>query len=302
MASLHRTWIALVLLTTMPDHSGVFGRAVNTRESLSRLPETDDGTSGSTLRTDAWRRDMTETHRERCAELAAPWLENTQHGHEDNTTKMQVRVRPFNPGTFQGQVFPGKSLFNFVRRVYHCCQEGHNCRSVKGIQGVLSGDTAVEFLLTREILSLTVVRVELHLQLTNPQHLDVKPVLPFMAKHSLPTRYSLWSRGNTVELRLDLLFLFQSLQGAVGGARKGPSLVNMRRVVLSSSGDLSEEKAALHALQDTDSDVWGDEVANRMPVVELGLVLGCSQAGSGVSCKNGGIHLSHTPFLALYHR
>ncbi|KAF3696084.1 hypothetical protein EXN66_Car011760 [Channa argus] len=302
MASSYRIWIAIYLLTTLTVDTGVFGRAVHMQEFLSPLPKPADETSVSTLFTDAWRRGMMETHRERCAELAAPWLENTQHAHEDNATMLQLRVRPFHPGTFRGQVFPGKSLFNFVRRVYHCCQEGQNCRSVKGIQGVLSGDTAVEFLLTREILSLTVVRVELHLQLTNPQHLDIHPMLPFMAKHNLPTRYNSWSRGNTVELRMDLLFLFQSLQEAVGGARKGPSLVNMRRVVLSSSGALPGERAALHALQDTDGDMWGDEVANRMPVVELGLVLGCSQAGSGVSCRTGGIHLSHTPFLALYHK
>ncbi len=105
---------------------------------------------------------------------------------------------------------------------------------------------------------------------------------------------------------MDLLFLFQSLQEAAGGARGGPSLVNMRRVVFSSRGDPPGEKPASGALQDTDGDVWGDVwgdgVASTLPVLELGLVLGCSQAGSGVSCGAGGVHLSHTPFMALYYR
>ncbi|XP_070690393.1 uncharacterized protein [Pempheris klunzingeri] len=242
---------------------------------------------------------MAETHRERCAELSAPWQENAQQAPEDHATLLQLRVRPFTPGASQGLVFPGKSLFSFVRRVYRCCQEGLNCRSVKGIQGRLRGDKDVEFLLTREILALTVIRAELHLQLSNPQHLDIHPVLSSMAKRDLPTRYSLWSRGNTVELRVDLLFLFQSLQEVAGGARGGPSLVNMRRVVFSSRGGRAGEKPAPGALQDTDGDVWGDGVAS---VLELGLVLGCSQAGSGVSCRTGGVHLSHTPFMALYYR
>lgn len=51
-----------------------------------------------------------------------------------------------------------------------------------------SPDADVEFVLTREILSLAVMRAELHLQLSNPQHLDLLPVIPFMSKHNLPTR------------------------------------------------------------------------------------------------------------------
>lgn len=102
---------------------------------------------------------------------------------------------------------------------------------------------------------------------------------------------------------MDLLFLFHDLQEAAGGARESPSLVNMRRVVFSSSrGDRSGEKAALGALQDSDGDVWGDGADNTLPPLQLGLVLGCTQAGSGVSCRSGGVHLIHTPFIALYYR
>ncbi|XP_062274233.1 uncharacterized protein si:ch211-170d8.2 [Scomber scombrus] len=276
----------------MTSDVGVFGRAVDTRGFLSESQEIASESPTPTLRT--------ETHREQCAELSATWLENTQ-APQDNSTLLQLRVRPFSPGVSRGLVFPGKSLFSFVRRVYRCCQEGLNCRSVKGIQGRLRGDTDVEFLMTREILSLTVMRAELHLQLSNPQHLDVRPVLPFMAKRNLPTRYSVWSRGHTVELRLDLLFLLQILQEAAGGAGGGPSLMNMRRVVSSPRGDPG-------ALQDTHGDEWGDGVAIALPAPELGLGLGlglvldCSQGGVGVSCETSGVHLSHTPFMALYYR
>ncbi len=114
-------------------------------------------------------------------------------------------------------------------------------------------------------------------------------------------RYSLWSRGDTVELRVDLLFLFQSLQEAAGGAGGGPSVMTMRRVVFSSL-DPTGEKPTSGALQDTDGEQWGEGDASMLPVLELGLVLGCSQAGSTASCRTGGIHLSHTPFMALYYR
>lgn len=105
-----------------------------------------------------------------------------------------------------------------------------------------------------------------------------------------------------MELRIDLLFLFQRLQEVAGGTGRGAGLVNTHRVAFSSSGDPSGKKPAAHALQDTDGDVWGDGVANALPAKELGLLLGCSHAGSRVSCRSGGVHLTHTPFLALYYR
>ncbi|XP_054466094.1 uncharacterized protein si:ch211-170d8.2 [Anoplopoma fimbria] len=304
MASSHGIWIALFLISVMTRDIGVFGRAVDKLGFLLQSQRSAEESSGLTLRTDAlrrWRRGVAETQLERCAELVAPWLENT-HAPQDNATLLQLRVRPFAPGASRGPVFPGKSLFSFVRRVYHCCQEGVNCKSVKGIQGRLRGGTDVEFLITREILLLTVTRAELHLQLSNPQHLDIYPVLSSLAKRDIPTRYSLRSHGNTVELRVDLLFLFQSLQEAAGGAGRGPSLENMRRVMFSSRRHPPGEKPASEALQDTDADVWGDGVASTPPALELGLALGCSQATSGVSCGSGGVHLSHTPFMALYYR
>lgn len=140
MASAHWTWIALFLLSVMTRDIGVLGRAADTRGFLSS--KTAAESSGSTLRTDAlrrWRRGITETHRERCAELAAPWQENTREGPEENGTLLQLRVRPFSPRASRGLVFPGKPLFSFVRRVYHCCQQGLSCRGVKGIQGRLRG-------------------------------------------------------------------------------------------------------------------------------------------------------------------
>lgn len=51
-----------------------------------------------------------------------------------------------------------------------------------------SSGSRVEFLLTGEVLSLALTRAELHLQLSNPQRLDLQPLLPAAAKRGLPTR------------------------------------------------------------------------------------------------------------------
>lgn len=139
MASSYCIWIVLFLLTVTKSDIGVFSRAVDTLGFLSQSTKTADESAGTSLRVEPWRRGVVETHRERCAELAAPWLENTQQAPENDATLLQLRVRPFSPGASHGLVFPGKCLFSFVRRVYHCCQAGLNCRSVKGIQGHLRG-------------------------------------------------------------------------------------------------------------------------------------------------------------------
>ncbi|KAM8885542.1 uncharacterized protein AB9W97_013106 [Spinachia spinachia] len=301
MASSHRIWSALFLLSAMTRDMGVFGRAVEKLGILSHSQQTRADSSGLTLRTDAsarWRRGVAETHLERCLELVTPWLQNTQ-APEDNATLLQLRFWPFSPKASRYSVFPGKPLFSFVRRVYRCCQEGVNCRNVKGIQGRSRRGTDVEFFLTREVLSLTITRAELHLQLSNPHHLDIYPVLSSMAKQDLPTRYSSGSKGSTVELRVDLLLLFQNLkQGGVGG----PSLENMRRTAFSSRRHPPGERPASGALRDTGADVLGDGGASTLPALELGLILGCSQAVARVACGTGGVHLLHTPFVALHYR
>ncbi|XP_024909202.1 uncharacterized protein LOC103398121, partial [Cynoglossus semilaevis] len=202
----------------------------------------------------------------------------------------------FPRGRLSGSPVPGTAA-NFVRKVYQCCQGGGVCSSVKGIQGRMRGDRDVEFLLSGDVLSLAVTRAELHLQIFNPLHLDVRPVLPSRAEDGLPTRYSLWSEGTRAELRVDLLFLLRGLQGAAGGtgAGGGHSVVNMRRMAFI-------QKPASLALQEARGQTRGGGVLTKLPDLELGLVLSCSRGGAAVSCGSGSVQLSHTPFVALYYR
>lgn len=71
---------------------------------------------------------------------------------------------------------------------------------------------------------------------------------------------------------MDLIALLQGLQGAA------PSVGNIRQVA-------PQEKPASGALE-----------------LQLGLVLDCRRAGSSVSCRSGGVQLSHTPFMAVFYR
>lgn len=142
MANSSCMWIVSVIFL-LTSNAGASGRAVDSFGFLLRSPRARDGPFGEILRTAGvrrWRRGVAaEAHGERCAEPGAAWLENKRPAPERGSAVLQLRVRPFPPGPSRGLVFPGKSLFGFIRRVYRCCQEGVGCRSVKGIQSKLRG-------------------------------------------------------------------------------------------------------------------------------------------------------------------
>ncbi|XP_077418758.1 uncharacterized protein LOC144049591 [Vanacampus margaritifer] len=289
MASTHsHPWIALLLLiSVIISDISARGRALDAHGFAA--PSPGRWSRGRTDLLRRWRRGAAEAQRERCAEFTATWQESWHRNPRENSTVVRLSVRPLSAGASRGLVFPEKPLFSFVRRIYRCCQDGLDCRSVKGLQGRFRRGSDVEFLLSREIFSLSIKRAELHLQFTNPHQVDIHPALLSRVKRNLPTRFiSKSHHGNTVELRVDLLFLFQSLQAAAGGPGRGHLLLNMRKVMLSAL----HKKMAPVDLQDNDGDVWG----------ELGLALGCSRAGVGVLCQSSGVGLLHAPFVALYYR
>ncbi|KAJ7994102.1 hypothetical protein DPEC_G00262440 [Dallia pectoralis] len=299
MASTTCSWIALFFLAVTNTFTGIQCRAV--RELQLKSSGFLDG--HQTLRTDIprrLRRESVETQRPQCAQLAAPWVE-TNSAPKELAQLHRLRVLSMPQGS-RHAVFPEQPLFRFVRRVYHCCQLGFHCRGVKGIQGRISGGTEVEFLLSLDVLSVTVTRAEIHIHVSNPQKLNIEPVLPYMAKRKLPTRYSLGMKENILELRVDLLFLFQGLQEAAGGARGGPSLVHMRKVGELSSGGPQGRPGAPWSLQDTNADMWGKGLTSLLTTVELGLALNCDRGGVEVSCEHNGVHLLHSPFIALSYR
>ncbi|XP_046904189.1 uncharacterized protein si:ch211-170d8.2 [Hypomesus transpacificus] len=298
MASIPRFWNALRLLFLIYSVVGVQLRAVGPSELLLKSSAISDGQD--MLRSDSFRRlrrETLEAQREQCALLTEPWTE-TYGSQGDLAKSLHLRVLSLPLGGSRRTVFPEQPLFRYVRRVYRCCQIGFHCKSVKGIQGRLSGDTGVEFLLSRDVLSVTVMRAEIHLQLSNPRQLNVEPVLPFMVKRKLSTRYNVRTRDDILELRVDLLFLFQGLQEAADGNRGGPSLVAMRKVGGFSRGGPRERPS----LQDTNRGPLGEGPGPLQTALELGLGLNCNKGGVEVSCEHNGLHLVHTPFIAISYR
>lgn len=94
-------------------------------------------------------------------------------------------------------------------------------------------------------------------------------------------RYSLWSHGDTLELRLDLLFLMQRLQVAL--EPKG--------------GHLSEGVWRLTPSfrMDSEDATWSSGA------LDLGLALDCHQDRSKVSCEGRGVQLTQPPFMVAYY-
>ncbi|KAL4660369.1 hypothetical protein GN956_G473 [Arapaima gigas] len=252
--------------------------------------------------------DSEGTRQEQCELTGALWKETTGvvtvPGHEIATYRM--KVLPLPRGGPARPVSPEEALRSFSARVYRCCQMGFQCRGVRGIQGHRSGDFDMEFYLLPDVLLAQVVRAEIHLSISNPLHLKVEPRFPSLERHGYPTRYSVWPGDGTLKLWVDLLFLFQGLQEAIGGSRQGHSLVDLRR--LGGLGrphgkDLSRAEVD-PSLQDTDPNLWGEGNGAGSSPLELNLLLHCSkdQGGGGVPCENSGVHLLHAPFIVVSYR
>ncbi|KAG5840704.1 uncharacterized protein si:ch211-170d8.2 [Anguilla anguilla] len=299
------TRIALLFLITLAGTTGGQCRTLQTWISKSSFFPDGHDVFNTYVQPRRRRRDTLETQREHCALLAAPWMESTGH-FEGEGQLYRLRVLSLSEEGPRRTVFPEQPLFRFVRRVYRCCQMGFHCRGVKGIQGRLNGGSEVEFLLSADVLSVPVVRAEVHLHIVNPNHLTVEPWLPAVAKRDKRsyTRYSIWSKDEVVELRVDLLFLFQSLQAVTRGVQRGPGLADLRRVgrLARLRGESLGGGQNPWSLQDTDGEMWGGGENFLRSALELGLLLHCSRGGAEVPCEENGVSLLHAPFIALSYR
>uniref|UniRef100_A0A3B1K8K5 Si:ch211-170d8.2 n=1 Tax=Astyanax mexicanus TaxID=7994 RepID=A0A3B1K8K5_ASTMX len=269
---------------------------------LSMLP----GARGGSLFARTAQSPSQEEAEKMCTTLAMPWTEaRLQGGHWGHIYRL--KVLNMGEGGPKRAVFPEQSLFRFVRRVYHCCQMGFHCGGVKGLQGREAGGSSIEFRLSEDVLSAPVVRAEIHLQVSNPQHLNIQPLLPSLEKRQLPTRYAAWSKDGVSELRVDLTFLFQALQRALGSGRGGPSLLDIRRVGglsrpwASDSRDKGFHDPILAVLGEGHGDGWLER--SLQSAAELGLALHCSTTETNTQpCQNHRVRLLHTPFITLSYR
>ncbi|XP_077079333.1 uncharacterized protein LOC143732289 [Siphateles boraxobius] len=302
MATVTRTRVSLLVLAFMAITIGVQCRSL--RKGTSYQGELKIRIGHVQRRS---RREPGSEH-DQCALLSAPWTESSSPlgdwGH-----MYRLKILSTMSDVPRRAVFPEQALFRFVRRVYRCCQVGYHCGSVKGIQGGKIGDSNIEFLLGEDVLSAPLEKAEVHFHFSNPQHLNIQPVLPSLEKRGFPTRYSVWFRDGVVELRVDLLALFQALQRAIGGPSRGPSLMEMHRVRGLTRPGAVVQKQRPPSLQDPVPVMWGEVNEGRegaaplQPSLELGLALHCSLVDNiAQPCQNYGVHLEHAPFIALTYR
>lgn len=111
-------------------------------------------------------------------------------------------------------------------------------------------------------------------------------------------RYSRRSLGSTSELQVDLLNLLQSLQqeaAVASRAGEAPGAASIQDVASSSRMNQRRGEAAVAPLQDSGAQ-WKP---GSGPGWDLGLLLGCTKDQSSESCQ--GVHLLHTPFMAVYY-
>lgn len=71
-----------------------------------------------------------------CGQLTTPWTETGITSQSGDWSNMyRLKVLPMSTDGPHRLVFPEQPLFRFFRRVYRCCQLGHHCGGVKGLQG-----------------------------------------------------------------------------------------------------------------------------------------------------------------------
>ncbi|XP_029427126.1 uncharacterized protein LOC115073103 [Rhinatrema bivittatum] len=197
-------------------------------ESLSRMDLRAEDTEGSPhrLRQRVWieGHEVLGYQRSQCIHMSQPWV----WGHlgllgqqMSSSFKLRLHTAPSGPTR---PAFPQQHLFQYIRTIYSCCKLGFACRKVKGLQGKIEVDdegTNLEFYIDSDILGLSILRAELHLEISNPDHITVTPVLSTSATRS--TSHLKLARADVSDLTLDATFLFHLLQEA-GGTRREMSL------------------------------------------------------------------------------
>ncbi|XP_076859459.1 uncharacterized protein LOC143512720 [Brachyhypopomus gauderio] len=240
-----------------------------------------------------------------CSLLSAPWTE-INFPFATWSHLYRLKISPMSRDVPRRPVFPEQPLFRYVRRVYRCCQKGYRCGSVKGLQGRDVGGSNIEFLLSEDVLSATITRAEIHLHISNPENLNVHPLLPSLEKRHLPTRFQSWTWDRVLEVRVDLLFAFQTLQRVFSSRSTERQLLDIRRV-----GGLSralEPQDITPALLKPATAAWGEgnEEWGERPLqaaLEMGLALHCSTTHTNTQpCESYGVRLLHTPFITVSYR
>uniref|UniRef100_A0A8C5LVN3 Uncharacterized protein n=2 Tax=Leptobrachium leishanense TaxID=445787 RepID=A0A8C5LVN3_9ANUR len=153
--------------------------------------------------------DNPKQHRSRCNSISQAWTRGQDAIYRQHPTyKLQLKV-------FTGLLKPVTVQDNLVRylsKIANCCMLGFSCNRVRGLQGTLGvdGENHVGFYMDSEVITPSVFRVELHLEVTAIEQLTVIPVVT--ANGHQHNSFIQLRRNHITDLILDLRFLLLMLK------------------------------------------------------------------------------------------
>ncbi|OCU01724.1 uncharacterized protein XB5848002.L [Xenopus laevis] len=157
------------------------------------------------------RQDILKYHRAQCTYMSQPWIQSQDIIYQQDPGVMflfRVYTGPLRP------TFPRPNLFKYMSRIYRCCKLGFTCKRVKGLQGTWThgnGRKEVEFSIDSDIFNLSILRAELHLEVSlGSNQLTVVPVLT--AKGITLSSFTTLRSDHVMELALDVMSLLQMLK------------------------------------------------------------------------------------------
>ncbi|XP_069476502.1 uncharacterized protein [Ambystoma mexicanum] len=163
---------------------------------------------------------QSEQHRypgPQCLHMSQPWSSG-QHRLAELEDSAPFRLRAHTAASGPPRpTFPHQHLFHYIKNIYRCCKLGFACRKIKGLQGrvVLEGPLKnLDFYVDPQTLELSVQRAELHLEVSNPDHVAVVPVLKIPGFSS--SSHTKMTRDDVTDVTLDVMFLFDMLRADRG--------------------------------------------------------------------------------------
>ncbi|OCT98192.1 uncharacterized protein XB5848002.S [Xenopus laevis] len=174
------------------------------KERVGTFPEMTGGRRSN-------RQNILKYYRAQCTYMSQPWIQSQDIIYQQDPSAMflfKVYTGSLRP------TFPHQNLFKYMSRIYRCCKLGFTCKRVKGLQGTWtpgSGKKEVEFSIDSDIFNLSILRAELHLEVSLASNqLTVVPGLT--AKGITLASFTELRSDHVMELALDAMSLLQMLK------------------------------------------------------------------------------------------
>ncbi|XP_044144825.1 uncharacterized protein LOC122933828 [Bufo gargarizans] len=192
-----------------PEHNKI-GRAVEPNNFIKKHRPDQMESILQKLGADRWSKgqDILKYHRSQCNHMNQSWIQwqgSTYNEDLGSEYTLKIFTGPLKP------TFPQRNLFQYMSRIYKCCRLGFSCRRIKGLQGTLDeGGRAATFYIDLDILSLSIQRAQIHLEVSADEQLTVIPVLNINGLRR--SSFTQIRSGHVLDLTLDVMSILQALK------------------------------------------------------------------------------------------